>query len=452
MNTQPQNLDPDTTGDRSDVAPRRHVGWIVAGSLVTGLVVGLLLVAAPFIEPDERDVTGALLLGFAVGWAMLAVLSERFTDQPQRWAVAPAAFMGVAGLLLIVFGSTVHDVLDWVWPPALLALVVWMFASAHRQLRSRSRRWLLYPVFAILALASLGGGYQTVGEALDARAYTMPGQLVDVGDHKLHVHCTGTGSPTVVLESGAGDFAATLGWIAPVVAKDTRVCVYDRAGRGWSEPADSPQDATQIAADLRTVLRRTDVPGPYVLAGHSFGGLYVLTYAANYPDDVAGMVLVDSTGPKAPSGEVAASSDLTNRVAALLSSSARLGLWRLINQFAYDSLPPRSRDEAKARGSNASTVRSTLDEYVQGNASMREAGALTDLADKPLVVLTATEGNDAAWPAKQARLAKLSSNSAHRVVDGAKHASFIYEKRYAAETTQAILDVVSAVRGSTAVR
>ena len=452
MTTIPPSADPVVKQDPSDGAPRRHVGWIVAASLTTGLIVGLLLVAAPFIEPEERDVTGALLLGFAVGWAMLAVLSARFADQPQRWAIAPAAFMGVGGLLLIVFGTAVHDLLDWVWPPGLLALVVWMVVAARRQLRSRSRRWLLYPVFGILGLASLGGAYETVGEALDTRTFTMPGHLVDVGDHRLHVHCTGTGSPTVVMESGAGDFAATLGWIAPVLDKETRVCVYDRAGRGWSEPANTPQDATQIAADLRTALQKTSVPGPYVLAGHSFGGLYVLTYTARYPDDVAGMVLVDSTGPKAPSGEVAASSDLTNRVAALLSSSARLGLWRLINQFAYDSLPPRSRDEAKARGSNASTVRSTLDEYVQGNASMREAGALTDLADKPLVVLTATEGNDAAWPAKQARLAKLSSNSAHRVVDGAKHASFIYEKRYAAETTQAILDVVSAVRGSTAVR
>jgi hypothetical protein len=139
--------------------------------LATGLVAALLLVAAPFIPAEESAVTGAVLCGFALGWAMLAVLSVRFTDQPQRWAAAPALFMGLSGLLLVGFGSSVHEVLNWVWPPALLALVIWMIVRAHRQLRSRSRRWLLYPVLAMLALASIGGGYETVREAADARVY-----------------------------------------------------------------------------------------------------------------------------------------------------------------------------------------------------------------------------------------------------------------------------------------
>lgn len=138
---------------RPDPGPRGHIGWIVAGSLATGLVAALLLVAAPFISAEESDLTGAVLCGFALGWAMLAVLSVRFTDQPQRWAAAPALFMGLGGLLLVGFGSSVREVLDWVWPPALLALAIWMIVRAHRQLRSRSRRWLLYPVIAMLAVA-----------------------------------------------------------------------------------------------------------------------------------------------------------------------------------------------------------------------------------------------------------------------------------------------------------
>ena len=433
---------------RPDAEPRGHIGWIVAGSLVTGVVVGLLLVAAPFIPAEQSELTGVLLCGFALGWAMLAVLSVRFTDQPQRWAAAPALFLGVGGLLLVVFGSEVHGVLEWVWPPALLVLVGWMIVQARRRLRSRSRRWLLYPVFTIMALVAVGGCYETVSGALDEDA-PMPGQLIDVGGHSLHLRCSGSGSPTVVLEPGAGEMSSVLGWITPAVADETRVCVYDRAGRGWSEPADSRQDGAQIAADLHTLLERGDVPGPYVLAGHSFGGLYVQSFAAQYPDDVAGLVLVDATGrkstpPPATSADDDGSYDILGRVSALLSSTAELGVARLVG--SYDSLPPQSRDEAEATGSTASTMQSTLDEYLQGSSSMGQAAALEDFGDKPLVVLTAGSGSDADWLADQDDLVALSTNSAHHVVDGATHNDLVYIESDAAAVTQAILDVVSSIR------
>jgi pimeloyl-ACP methyl ester carboxylesterase len=437
-----------------DPRSRGKIGWIVAGSLATGLVAALLLAVAPFIPAEESAVTGAVLCGFALGWAMLAVLSVRFTDQPQRWAAAPALLMGLGGLLLVGFGSPVHQVLNWVWPPAMLALAVWMIVCVHRQLHSRGGRWLLYPVIAMLALASIGGGYETLREAADAKAYPMPGQLIDVGGHSLHLSCTGSGTPTVVLEPGAGGMSSILGWIAPTVARDTRVCVYDRAGRGWSEPADTAQDGAQIATDLHTLLQRGHVPGPYVLAGHSFGGLYVLTFAARYPDEVAGMVLVDSTAPApasaanpmTPSPGHGGSSNGMSRVSALVSASARLGLARLYAQSDFGSLPPRSRDEVRASVATASMLRSTIDEYVQATASTEEAAALRDFADKPLIVLTAGSGHDAAWSAAQNRMATLSTNSVHRIIDGATHEDLIVNEEDAAATTQAILDVVSAVR------
>jgi pimeloyl-ACP methyl ester carboxylesterase len=433
--------------------PRGRIGWIVAASLATGLVAALLLVGAPFIPAEEAAVTGAVLCGFALGWAMLAVLSVRFTDQPQRWAVAPALFMGVSGLLLVGVGAPVDQVLKWVWPPALLVLAVWMFICVHRQLQSRFGRWLLYPVIVVLALASIGGGYQTLGAAADAEAYPMPGRLIDVGGHRLHLRCTGAGTPTVVLEPGAGGMSSSLGWIAPAIARGTRVCVYDRAGRGWSEPADTAQDGAQIATDLHTLLQRGHVPGPYVLAGHSFGGLYVLTFAARYPDEVAGMVLVDSTAPASaansgtPSHGDGGSSNGMRRVSALVSTSARLGLGRLYAQVDFGSLPPRSREEVRASAATPSTLGSTIDEYLQAAASAEQAAALGDLADKPLIVLTAGSGHDAAWSAAQNRLARLSTNSVHRVIDGATHESLIGDEGDAAATTQAILDVVASVRG-----
>ena len=118
--------------------PRGRIGWIVVASLATGLVAALLLASAPFVPAEEPAVTGAVLCGFAVGWAMLAVLSVRFTDQPQRWAAAPALLMGVGGLLLVGFGASVDQVLNWVWPPAVLVLAVWMLVCVHRQLQSRA--------------------------------------------------------------------------------------------------------------------------------------------------------------------------------------------------------------------------------------------------------------------------------------------------------------------------
>jgi pimeloyl-ACP methyl ester carboxylesterase len=439
---------------RPDPGQRRRIGFIVAASLATGLVAALLLAAAPFIRPEESAVTGAVLLGFALGWTMLAVLSVQFTDQPQRWAAAPAAFMGLGGLLLVVFGPPAHEVLNWVWPPALLALVIWMAVQVHRQLHSRTGRWLLYPVIAALAVASISGGYETVAEAADASAHPMAGQLIDVGGHSLHLSCTGSGSPTVVLEPGVGEMSADSGWIVPAVTRDTRVCVYDRAGRGWSQPAATTQDGTQIATDLHTLLHRGNVAGPYVLAGHSFGGLYVQSFAALYPDEVVGMVLIDSTMPKstgkpmATSTDAGGSYDITGRISALASSSARFGLGRLYGAFDWGSLPPTSRDEARVSVAKAGQIGSMIDEYVAANTSMEQAATLVSFADKPLVVLTAGSGSAADWTAKQETLAALSTNSAHRVIDGATHSALLTDEKYAAVTTQAILDVVTSVRSA----
>jgi pimeloyl-ACP methyl ester carboxylesterase len=336
----------------------------------------------------------------------------------------------------------------------LLALAIWMLVRTHQQLRSRSGRILLYPVIGFIAVAAIGGAYQTVGAAADARAYPMPGQLVDVGGHRLHLDCTGWGSPTVLLQPGLGEMSSNMGWIAPAVARTTRVRVYDRAGRGWSEPADNPQDGTQIAIDLHRLLQRGHVPGPYVLAGHSFGGRYVLAFAAQYPDDVAGTVLVDATAP-APAAanpqtasRSAGSYSLIGRISTLASTSARLGLGRVYGSTAFGRLTPRPCGEVGASLATSDNLRSAIDEFVQGNASAEEAGALTGFADKPLIVLTAGIGSPADHKTAQNHLATLSTNSAHRTIYTADHQALIADEQGAATTTQAILDVVSSVRSS----
>ncbi len=427
---------PPTDQDRlagADPSPKGRIGWITAGSLLTGVLAALLLAVAPFIPATESGMTGAVLLGLALGWALMAALSTRFTEQPQKWAAVPALFMGLGGFLLLAFGSPMHVSLTWVWPPAVLVLAVWMILQAHRQLRSRIGRFLLYPVIAILVLAALGGGYETVRDVGDAAASPAHGQLIDVGGHRLYLNCTGSGSPTVVIEPAAGQMSSDLGWIATAVARHTQVCVYDRAGRGWSDTTSDRQDGAQIATDLHTLLQRGNVKGPYVLAGHSFGGLYTLTFAARYPDDVAGLVLVDSTAPASdaeresahPTGT--ATDDMVSRVSALVSAAARIGVGRPLGVGPHHLV-------------------STINEYMQAGSSAQHAAALRTYTDKPMVVLTAGTGSPPGWDASQEALATLSTNSLHRVIDGATHASFVTDQEDAAATTRGILDVVSAVR------
>lgn len=152
-------------------------------------------------------------------------------------------------------------------------------------------------VIISLLLVSTGLVYQALGSARGARKYPPPGRLVDVGGYRLHIACDGTGSPSVVLESGIA--ASSLSWrlVQPEVAKFTRVCSYDRAGLGWSDPAPTPRTCARIAGELDRLLLSAGIPGPYVLVGHSFGGFVVRHYATLYPGKVAGMVLVDTIHP-----------------------------------------------------------------------------------------------------------------------------------------------------------
>ena len=422
------------------------MGTVVVASLTFGLVAALLLVIVPLVPAEGDAVLGVMLCGFALGWTMLALLSTRFTNQPQRWAFVPAVLMALGGLLLLTVGSSV--VLDWVWPFVLLALVIWMAVRIHRDLRSRRGRWLLYPVLAVLTLVSVGGGYETVQSASD-EDFAMPGDLVDVGNHSLHLNCTGSGSPTVVLQAGGGEMSSAFGWVAPAVSEQTRVCVYDRASHGWSETSGTAQDGDEIAADLHSLLNQAQVPGPYVLAGHSFGGLYTLSYADLYPDEVAGMVLVDTTAPAsepAPQGTTSDDADAVDRVAALLGTTARMGVGRLVSGSDFGDLPPESRDEMRAAAATESHLRGTVEEYLKASTSGGQAARLEDFDSKPLVVLTAGVGNDAAWVERREELATLSEDSDHRLIEGADHSALIHDEEHAAATSDAILDVVASVR------
>ena len=149
-----------------------------------------------------------------------------------------------------------------------------------------------------LIVAAAGVVYQWIGLRRDAVRFPPPGRLVEAGAHRLHVYELGDGSPAVVLESGIS--ATSVNWrrVQTAIAEFTRVLSYDRAGLGWSDPARTPRTATQIAQELDAMLKSAQIPPPYVLVGHSFGGVVVRLYAMQHPDNVAGVVLVDPLRPQ----------------------------------------------------------------------------------------------------------------------------------------------------------
>jgi pimeloyl-ACP methyl ester carboxylesterase len=431
-----------------------RVGLIVAGSMLFGFVVALVLAIGPFGGAQEHVIMGTALLGWALGWALLAVLSIRWSNQPQRWAVVPAALMALAGASLLVFrpDANAMNVLGWIWPLALIALAVWMSVQARRSLRSLSRRLVLYPLFVGLIVAGVGGSYETIQEQVDRSTTAMPGHLVDVGGHRLYVHCTGSGSPTVVLVSGLAEASVYWGgWIAPAVAQNTTVCAYDRAGQGWSDPPASPQDGVAVATDLHTLLDHAQIPGPYVLVGHSTGGAYARIFAARYPDQVAGMVLLDSQPNEALTGlpDFPSQYSALRRASALFPSLARLGVFQLVNRFAADPLPVPTRDEERAVVSSANLNRIQRDEFAELPMTLTEAAALTTLGDRPLIVVTAAKGAQAGWLPLQDKMTGLSTNSVHRVLPDTDHPGLIHDQAGAAQASQAILDVVASVRSGT---
>jgi pimeloyl-ACP methyl ester carboxylesterase len=289
----------------------------------------------------------------------------------------------------------------------------------------RAGRGLLVWTGRILAvfvgLALLGAGYESISEAADARAYPPPGQMVDVGGYRLHVNCMGTGSPTVVIESGLGDWSASWSsWVQPQAAVTTRVCTYDRAGMGYSEPGPLPRTAARFAEELHTLLQRAGIPGPYVLAGHSSGGLTVRVFAAAYPAEVAGVMLIDSVTPGQGAQADAPTSTGWLSIATL---PARIGLMRLLAGplDLKAGMAPEIANAYVARSVTPRSMQTGLDEFLGMSQGAAEAAAVTSFGELPLIVLSRAPNRDLDWDRKQTNLLHLSSHSQQLFADRSGH-------------------------------
>jgi pimeloyl-ACP methyl ester carboxylesterase len=316
------------------------------------------------------------------------------TNRPQRWAWLPAGFLAASGLALITLapGDDGLTVAAWVWPPVLLAIVIWSQRQLRGGMPGRSR-WLLYPLLGALALSSVGALAQNVAMQRNSASMQMPGALYDVGGHLLHLYCTGTGSPTVVLENSLSGSSPNWARIVDATAATTRVCAYDRAGQGWSEDAPAPQDSIATADSLHALMDVAGEDGPYVLAGYSSGGVYAMTYAARYPTQVAGMVLLDSASPHqftvlpAYAGQY----EMLTRLYSVLPGLARLGLGHAVPALYSNELPGEAGEQVAAFARDPRSARNARDEVSTYRRAFPQAQALTTLGDKPLVVLSASE-------------------------------------------------------------
>ncbi len=278
--------------------------------------------------------------------------------------------------------------------------------------------------------------------------YPPPGKLIDVGDYKLHIQCNGTGTPTVVMESGLGDSSTIWAKVWPEVAKTTRVCIYDRAGLGWSETSPKPRTAKIIVEELHTLLTKAEIPGPYILVGHSIGGVYMRLFAHTYPDKVAGMVLIDSSHEeqmlRAPEAFVIFEKASMQKMIGQLEFFKPLEAMGIFALFpsrvpADDLMPEDAKKAYQAMAAKDTTfLRALISETKAIDQSMAQAreAQIKTLGDMPVIVLSRGQGAlppdaglsedvvkqfNAGWQQMQQEMAEMSSRGKWVVVEESGH-------------------------------
>jgi len=284
----------------------------------------------------------------------------------------------------------------------------------------------LVALLAVLAVA--GFCYEQMALAKAARRAPPAAEMIDVGGYRLHLKCAGAGSPVVVMDGALGESMRTWDTIWPDVAKTTRVCRFDRAGLGWSDAGPLPRTSGRTAGELKTLLERAHVDGPFVVVGHSLGGLNMRVFAGRYPTAVAGIVLVDSPTPEVyrrmPPKTLRAQQAAMRKLR-WLHRAASFGLPRALGVCGGDDEPHCRRWSG--------TVLAEWDDLPQSSAEVAEVHGF---GATPLMVLSAdpklktswlTEEERAAWDEMQLELLSLSSNSSRVIAQGSHH--FIQQVR-----------------------
>jgi pimeloyl-ACP methyl ester carboxylesterase len=330
--------------------------------------------------------------------------------------------------------------------PALIVLIglliAWFSARRVMSLRGRSfLKWrkitesiVLLPAGLVAVVLAASTGFNAI--ALHHFRSKPPGRMYSVNGHTMRIDCTGTGSPTIVLDAGLGNDGLIWGGVQPVFAKTTRVCSYDRAGFGWSDGLAPPRDADHIATELHGLLAAARIDDPIVLMGHSIAGMYIRDYATRYPAEVAGLVFVDGSTPLQNRNPVFKAYDGGGpppRYRTLLNEAFfAVGIPRLSGQCGR-SFPGFNAAAAKllAEDMCLDRSRSFAEEQASFDRSGEETvhtgpyGALPILIFSQDTAKAAAEGEPEAlgnaWNQMQEDLKKLSTRSRRIIAKGSTH-------------------------------
>ncbi|MEM9089799.1 MAG: alpha/beta hydrolase [Cyanobacteria bacterium P01_F01_bin.53] len=285
--------------------------------------------------------------------------------------------------------------------------------------------------------------YQRVGQAFDRRKYPPQGQLIDIGGFRLHLNCMGQGTPTVVMDAGGAAPAITWGLVPAEIAKFTRVCTYDRAGLGWSEPNPRISRTSQQSVDeLRLLLTKAGIKPPYILVGHSLGGVNMRLYASQYPADVVGLVLVDSSHENQMTSEMWKRVTMQSWLYQIFRIVSQVGVLRLIGEM---NLLPMLEDIKRDIQKYPLAVQALFDtfksfcyrscywatassELANIKKSFEDVQPVTSLGSLPLIVLSqgskdskVSDERRQRWASLQLDLTKLSSHSQHIIAENSGH-------------------------------
>lgn len=299
------------------------------------------------------------------------------------------------------------------------------------------RRLAQLLTFAFLALALVGAItgvlYQSLSSRQELSESPSSGERVDVGGYFLHLVCMGAGSPTVVLDGGTGATAASWALVQPTVAEDTRVCSYDRAGMGHSDPGPRPRRAGLLADELATLLSRSSIEGgPVVLVGASAAGFTVRLLATQYPELVAGLVLVDASHEEQRTrlAAVGASDSLPRWILRAAPLLAALGIPRAIGisvaTTPLDRMPSDAQHQLRATQFQTSTFHTTADELLSMNESMAQVSASRRELNIPVVVVSRGRGSrgeqvEGVWGDLQRDQLSLSSLACQVIAERSGH-------------------------------